>query len=421
MSYKRILSLIISIVACTGSYSQTSLTLEACYQMAIENYPLIKQKSLIEKSTAYTVDNLSKSIWPQIMVNGQASYQSEVASIQIPIAGFNFNPPSKDQYKIFADINQPITELFTTQQQKNLAAQNAQISKQQIDVELYKIKDRINQLFFGILLTNEQLQINQLVDADLVSGKNRINAAIKNGVDYKSSLDKINAEIIKNQQREIELMANKKAFTDMLGYFIQQNEINTYTLVKPLSVEKFGEIKRPEINYFDTKQHIFSTQARIIKNKNIPRFSLFLQTGVGKPSPLNFISNSFKPYAIGGVKASWNITNWYVQKNELSQIKIDQQNNELQKELFIFNTQFNGQQQSSDIVKLKNLIEKDASLLELRHAVTNASKIQLENGVITTNDYIKEINAEDQARQQKLLHEIQLLMAQYNLQFTLGN
>lgn len=422
LNYHTFLYLAFLLVVATGAKAQSILTLDECYTLASEHYPIIKQKGLIDQSSDYTISNISKGVWPQVTLNGQATYQSEVTSIKVNIPGLKFDAPSKDQYKLYADIAQPITEFFTVKDQKELSEKNAEIQKLNVNVEMYKLRDRINQLYFGILLVDEQLKLNKLVDNDLVTGKSRVESAIKNGVDYKSSLDKIKAEEIKNQQRAIELRAMRKAYSDMLSYFINKQLDEQMILSKPVNLSlNTNSINRPELKVFDNKNSTYSLQEKIIRNKNIPKVSLFLQAGAGKPSPLNMISNSFAPYALGGIRANWSFMSWYTQKNEKSLLHIDQQLNDLQKELFLFNTNLTTRQQRNELNKLNELIQTDDDLVNLRASVKNTSNVQLENGVITTNDYIREVNAEDQARQSKLLHQIQLLMAQYNLQNTLGN
>lgn len=405
----------------TDSFAQSSLTLEECYQLANQHFPVIRQKDLINKSSEYNISNISRGILPQLTLNGQATYQSEVTSIAVNIPGVQFDAPSKDQYKVYADINQPITELFTIKNQKDLTAKNAEISNQNIDVELYKLRDRINQIYFGVLLADEQLKLNELVENDLEAGKNRVNAAIQNGVDYKSSLDKIKAELIKNDQRAIELRSQRKAYTDMMGYFINMDIDERTQFVTPSAQIVNTTNNRPELKVFENKNSTYLIQEKIINNKNLPKLSLFLQTGAGKPSPLNMISNSFRPYYLGGIRATWSIMSLYTQKNEKLLLHLDRQANEIQKDIFLFNSNITTRQQNNEIIRLNELIKTDGELVALRSSVKNTSNIQLENGIITTNDFIKEVNAEDQARQTQLLHTIQLLMAQYNLQNTLGN
>ncbi len=401
--------------------SQQILTLEECYSLANDNYSLIRQQELISKSAAYTVSNITKGILPQVILNAQATYQSDVTAIKISLPGLKFDAPSKDQYKAYADIAQPITELFTIRDQKELAEKNAEIQHQSVDVDLYKIRDRINQLYFGILLVDEQLSLNKLVTTDLEAGRKRVESAIQNGVDYKSSLDKIKAELIRNNQRAIELKSQRNACADMLGYFINKKIDGNTRVMTPPVLSLASTNNRPELKMFDNKHTSYALQERIVRNKNIPHVSIFLQAGAGKPNPLNMISNSFSPYYLGGLRLNWSLMNLYTGKNERSLLHLDRQSNDIQRELFLFNSKLIEKQQSNEIAKLNELLQSDDELVGLRTSVKQTSGIQLENGIITTNDYIREVNAEDQARQAKVLHQIQLLIAQYNLQNTAGN
>ncbi len=413
------LFLLVLSLCCHSVNAQQMITLNQCYQWAEQNYPLIKQKDLINRSEGLTVSNLDKGILPQISFNGQASIQSEVPVFKIP--GINFNGPSKDQYKIYAEVNQPLTELYTVKTQKEFQQAQTAIQQQNLETELYKIRDRINQLFFGILFSEKQLTLNELSRKDIETGIKKVTAAIKNGVDYKSSLDKLKAELIHNEQRNIELNSQRKGFTEMLSFFINKTIDDSTTIQEPGLPNLTDSIKRPEIKTFDLKGKIYAIQEKLIQNKNIPHIGIFMQGGAGQPSPLNFISGNMRPFFLGGLRINWSLNNYYTKKNEKSLIQIDKKNNELQKELFIFNTQLQIKQQNNELIKLNTLIQTDEELVALRNSIKKTSQIQLENGIITSNDYIKEVNAEDQARQNKALHEIQLLIASYNLQFTTAN
>ncbi len=407
------------IFCCYSLQAQQKITLKDCYEWANQNYPLIKQKDLIGKTAQYNLSNLEKGILPQISLNGQATLQSEVTSFKIP--GINYNPPSKDQYKVYAEINQPLTELYTVKTLKELQKAQTTVQEENLSVDLYKIKERINQLFFSILLADEQRKLNALNRKDIESGISKVTAAINNGVDYKSSLDKLKAELIRNEQRDIEINAQRSAYSDMLSYFTNQKLNSKDIFMSPEVPILSTNINRPELKAFASREKILNVQEKLIHNKNIPKFSVFMQGGAGQPSPLNFIARDLRPFFIGGLRLNWSFNNLYTQKNDKLLIGIERKNNDLQKELFIFNTHLMVQQQNNELIKLNQLIQTDDQLVGLRNSIKTTSQVQLENGVITANDYIKEVNAEDQARQNKAMHQIQLLIAQYNLQFTTGN
>ncbi len=403
--------------------SQTSkaITLADCYALAKQNYPLIKQRELILKSKEYSLNNLSKGYLPQLSINGQATYQSDVTSIPISLPGVVVPSLPKDQYKLYGEINQPLTDLVTIKHQKELQKINYAVQEENLEAELYKLQERINQLFFGTLLIDEQVKQNELLKKDIQTGLTKINAAIKNGIELKSNENKLKAELLKANQREIELRSARKAYTDMLGLFMNQSIDENTVFEKPISPVQASSINRPELKVYETRNKSYEVQKKLINSKNLPKFALFIQGGVGKPSPVNLFSQDLSTYYIGGLRLNWALSNLYTYKKEKLQIDIDQKIMETQKETFLFNTNFSLKQQSAEVIKLQELLKSDSEIIELRSSVKTIANAQLENGIITTNDFIKEVNAEDQARQTKLLHEIQLLIAQYTYQNTAGN
>lgn len=394
-----------------------SLTLDSCQYLAKENYPLIKQHQLIEKTNEYTIANISKGFLPQINIAGQATYQSDVT--QFPKAIPGITALTKDQYKIYAEVNQPIYDGGVIQQQKNLQEANTIVDQQKLEVELYKLRDRINQLFFGVLLVQAQQKQNELMKNDIQLGLNKINAAIANGTALKSSADVLKAQLLQTNQQTIELQSNRKAFADMLGFFINR-QINENTVFeKPQNIIPSQEIRRPELQMFDYQNKIFDAQNNLLTAKNRPKVSFFVQGGFGKPA-FNILSNNFDPFYIGGLRLTFPISGFYTLKNERALININRQNASIQKETFLFNTNVVLQQQNEDIVKLQKILQTDEEIIPLRTHIKETALAQLNYGVINSSDYLHEVNAENTARQNKILHQIQLLVAEYNEQNTVG-
>lgn len=396
------------------------ITIHECYTLAKENYPLLKQRDLITKSKEYTVQNASKAYLPQVSINGQATYQSEVTRIPIQLPGMDVPSLSKDQYKLYGEINQPIFDGGVIRQQKQTHEANAMVEQQKLEVELYKLNERINQLYFGILMIDEQSKQSDLLKKDIQLGINKTETAIANGTAFKSSLDALKAELLKVNQRSIELKATRKGYTDMLSLFVNRTIDEQTELVIPQSPLTPQTITRPELKMYDYQSKSLDVQSRTITAKNLPKLNLFLQGGYGRPA-LNMLSNDFEAYYIGGVRLNWSLSGLYTYGKEKELVAINRKNIELQKETFLFNTQHVLKQQNAEISKLQQLLSTDDEIIELRTNVKNTSSTQLQNGVINTSDYLREVNAEDQARQTRILHTIQLLMAQYNQQTTTGN
>lgn len=394
-----------------------TVTLDTCHTLAKKNYPLVKQYELIAKTREYSLENIAKGYLPQINISGQASYQSDVTGLPKSIAGAPVI--SKDQYKIYGDINQPIYDGGVIKQQKKLAEANSIVDQQKIEVELYKLKDRINQLYFGILIIDEQLKQNVLMKNDIQLGLNKVNAQIANGTALRSNADILKAELLKADQQTIGLQSNRKAFADMLGLFINRAVDSNTVFIKPPNIVTSSEVKRPELLMYDYQNIIFDSQNNLLSAQNRPKLSLFVQGGFGRPA-LNFLSNSFDPFYISGLRLSFPITGFYSLKNNRQLINIQRQNMAVQKEIFLFNTHLAVKQQNNDILKLEQFLKTDDEIILLRTNVKKASLAQLENGVINSSDYMREVNAEDNAMQSKILHETQLLMAEYNERNTVG-
>ena len=419
---KRILIIIINYsLVIINSSAQESLSLQKAYDLAQQNYPLIKQRDLIKQTAGYTVDNLSKGFLPQVSLSGQATYQSAVTGLKIPVAGIPVSSVSKGQYKLLADVNQLIYDGGIIKEQKNIQQLNDETEQQKVEVEFYKLKERINQFFLGILFLDEQLKQVNLIKADLNNGIKKVKAQVDNGIAFNSNLNLLKAELLKADQREIELKSSRKGLIDVLGLFIGQALPEQTSLETPVAVIPLisAEIIRPELKLFSAQEKLLGGQFHLIDSRNKPRAGLFFQGGYGKPG-LNFLKNEFAFFYTTGVRFNWSFGGLYTQKNEKKIIELNQKTVDIQKEVFLLNTNTQLKQQQSEIDKLQQLIVTDGEIIDLRIKVNDAARAQLENGVITANDYLREVNAEDQARQSLITHRIQLLQAQINYQTISG-
>ena len=400
--------------------AQETITLEQCYQWSRENYPLIKKQELIKKAEQYTTENALKGWLPQVNITAQATYQNDVTQFPVKLPNVNVEPLSKDQYKVFADVSQTIYDGGNIRNQKNLAKIQSEVQTIQTEVELDKLKERINQLYFGILQTNKQWTQLQFTKLDIKEGIKKAEAQLKNGVIFRSNLDVLKAELVKIEQKEIELQAIKQNFVQMLSYFIKKNIDENTQLETPEKILLTKNNNRSELKLFDAQKQLLETQRKIINTKNTPKLGAFFQGGYGKPG-FNMLKNEFDIFYIGGIRLNIPISGFYTQKNDLALLENQSQEIEIQRENFLFNQNFIEIQQRNDLEKIQNLIDKDNELIELRKNIKTASLAQLENGVINTNDYLREVTAEEQAILTKITHEIQYLLTQYNLKAQLNN
>jgi outer membrane protein TolC len=396
------------------------LTLDSAYQLAKSNYPLIKQRELIKQTTDLNLENLSKGHLPQFAINAQGTYQSEVTQVSIPLPGVKIDPLSKDQYKITADVSQLVYDGGLIREQKLAQQLIEKTDAQKLEVELYKLKDRVNQLFLGIFLIDEQLKQASLMKADIENGIKKTEALVQNGTAFRSNLNALKAESLKADQRIIELKAVKEYLVNTLSIFIGKPLPQDVILAQPSNPSLQNNINRPELSLYQAQASFLEQQKKLLRAKNQPKASLFLQGGYGRPG-LNMLKNEFDWFYITGIRVNWSLSGLYTYRNEIRLTDINKQMIDIQKETFLLNLNSQLPQQQSEINKYEKLIDADIQIIELRKSVKEAALAQLENGVITSNDYLREVNAEDQARVSLITHQLQLLQAKINYQTITGN
>ncbi|MTK53078.1 TolC family protein [Paludibacter sp.] len=396
------------------------LTIENCQQKARENYPQIKQYDLIRQTEEYSLSNANKGYLPQFSLSGKATYQSEVTQLPIKLPGISVSSLSKDQYQATAEVNQLIWDGGVIKSQKNITRASSSVDVQKNEVDLYALTDRVNQLFFGILSLNEQLVQNDLLQKELQTNYEKISAYMQGGIGNQADLDAIRVEQLKAKQRRMEMAATQKSFCDMLAAFIGEPVTKPNTLIKPEKNIVADTNNRPELKLFDAQSSLLDSQISSVKAGNMPKLNLFVQGGIGRPG-LNMLNNDFAPFYIGGVRLSWNFGGFYTQKNNLRKIELDKHSVSVQKETFLFNSQLKSLQQKNEIAKIGAVIEDDDEIIRLRTNIKNASQAKVLNGTLSVSDLIRDVNAESQAKQDKALHEVQLLQAIYNLKETTNN
>lgn len=388
------------------------LTLENCQEKAKANYPLVKQYGLIEQTNQYNISNANKGYLPQLSLSARATYQSDVISINLNGKQLN---QDKDQYQAMLEASQLIWDGGIISAQKKITKASTDVDKQKLEVDLFNLNERVNQLFFGILLLDEQIKQTVTLQDELDVNYKRVLSYKQNGVANQSDLDAIKVEQINANQRATELKSTQKAYKLMLGALI--GTPIKEKLVKPeisLTVLDDSTNNRPELKLFDAQNSLFESQKSLLHAGNLPKIGLFGQLGYGKPG-LNMLNNGFSDFYLGGIRLSWNFSGLYTQKDNIEKLELNKKMVDAQKETFLFNIDLKNKQQQTEIEKLQNTLSNDDEIIRLRGNIKKASTAKLENGTLTVTDLIRDINAENIAKQTKSLHEIQLLMTIYQL------
>ena len=414
------LSLLLTAGSSSMAQNNASLTLEQCYDMLAKTSPLAQQKMLTITAGNLAEKNQNLKWLPQADLNAQATYQSAVTSFPVKLPNVTVDELSRDQYKGTLDIIQPVYDGGIISAQKKLQHAGTGLEAQRVEVDIYQLKAKVNQYFFMALLMEENIKLMNLVKEDIESNSKKVSAQAANGIATHTNADVLKAELLKTTQRIIEYSATRKASLEALeiltGSMIDQNT----KLVKPVHAADGDEtINRPELKLFDFQKEQFRLQSKLVSAKSNPKFSLFANGGYGKPG-LNMLKNEFQWFYIGGVKLSIPITGQFTKQRDQRVLRIQQQIVEKQRENFLSNNKQLLVQQKNEVEKFSRLVSTDAEIVALRTKIKENAAVRLANGIITSSDYITELNAESQAMLTQKLHEVQWLQSQYNYKLILG-
>lgn len=405
----------LTVLLLSHTVGSAQISLEDCYRKGRENYPLIKQQALIEKTNEYNLSNAGKGYLPQLQFSAKASYQSEVTKIPIPIEGIE--EMNKDQYGLTLDLTQTLWDGGEIQSRKKEIRAASEIDQREWEVNMYTIRSRINQLYFGILLLDAQLRQNNLYQEDLKKNYDKIVSYVDNGIAHQADLDAVKVEWLKAKQTCIQLMHNRSAYLTMLSSFIGENLPADTHLEKPDALSTGSwEINRPELARLEAQIKNFEAQKSMVDASLMPKIGLFATGGYGRPS-LDMLANDFQPYVIGGIRLSWNMGNFYTQKDKKRLIATGIRSVETQRETFLFNTRQEMTRQEKEIASYREQLRYDDEIIALRHSVKRSSEAKMANGTLSGIDLVRDINSEYLAIEEKNMHEIKMLLALYDLKF----
>ena len=415
-----ILIWIILLEAIVMTYGQTKITLNDCRSKAREKYPLIKQKLDINKARDKKIDSYNTVYYPQLSLNAQATYQSDVIEFPVKLPLVTFPVINKDSYKATLDLTQVIWDGGAVTGQKNLEQKSAQADEENIEVELYKINDNINKLYFSVLLLDKNISIVEIYINDLSTKLKVIESAIANGAMIATNADAIKVEILKLKQQKAELAESRMATIKTLSDYIE-SDIPAESVFELATTESnTAKINRPEYKYFDMQLEKLKAQSDLTDVKLMPKIAGFFQYGYGRPG-LNMLKNDFTTFYIAGLKFSWTPWNWNQSGLESEAIMAVADMVKIQKETFDKNLTININRAMSEIKKYTEISSFDDEILSLKTRIAKASESQFLNGAMTSAEYLSDKNSELQALQNKELHCLQLLKAKEDLNNLTGN
>lgn len=412
---------IIFAIAPILAFAQQTLTLEECYALAEKNYPLAKQTALLEEKTNSEIKVLENERLPKLDLNAQASYQSDVIEFPLQIPDSNIEPPNKDQYRATIDANQLIYKGGSIAANTRLKTAELETQQQQVAVNLYTLKSRINNNYFSVLLFQEQEKLLLSKMEQLDARLKETNAGVKYGAVLPASGQLLEAELLKLKQQLSQINFDREKALKNLSLLIFQNLDNDTTLDNPdILVAPEIDSKRPELELFNLQETQLETSKEVISKSNYPKLFGFAQAGYGNPG-LNMLDNSFQDFYMVGLKLNWNIFDWGKTKEKKQAVDISKEIVSTEKETFLLNNQMQQKEVESDINKYEAMLLKDTEIIVLREKVLQATTSQLQNGAITSSEYITELNNLYEARIDQQLHEVQLTLAKANYKIIKGD
>jgi outer membrane protein TolC len=418
ITYLTLLWLLLSATVLLG---QEPVTLDQCQGWARENHPVLRQSGLYQQILELKNENNATSLLPQLTLNGQATYQSDVTKIAISIPNMHIPTVDKDQYKIYLDLRQTIWDGGLSKARELINASENAGNQQQVEVELYQLKENVNRFFFTSFLIQENLNILEQKTQVLGERRKMMESAVKNGMMLSSELDQLLADLIKTQQTILELKSNRETVLSALAIMTGKPAEQLQSLKLDNSAIAVDQpIQRPEINLFARQAELLDANAEMLKKQRNPKLFGFGQAGYGKPG-LNMLNSEFDTYYLVGVGFNWNVLDWKNTQRQRQVLKLQQEIVQTKQESFLRNIDIASDQQNKQIAQLSELLRTDEELIRVRQRITKTSSSKLENGSITMADYIQDLNAETSAKLTLETHRIQLKEAQVKLSNIKGN
>ena len=404
--------IILTILITFPSAAQQSITLEECYSLVAKNYPLAKQTQLFEDQNKLESEVITNTKLPQIHLDAQATYQSDV--IEIPIPNSTIEGLNKDQYRATVTVNQLIYNGGATDATLNVKSAQTKTKQKQVEVNLYQLKQMINQLYFSILLSQETNLLLESKQTQLLAKLKEVQSGIKYGVILPSSDKVLEAELLKLGQQFSEVESNKTTLIESLSSIIGQSLENATTFQNPLVETPIKtELNRPELELFQIKREEIESNDALLAKQNSPKLLGFATGGYGNPG-LNMLDNSFQPFYTVGIKLNWNVFDWNSNKKQRQSLAINKDIVDTETETFTLNTNIELNQQQKEMNKIEGFISSDLEIINLRKDVLKSADSQLKNGVITSSAYITELTNLYEDENTLIKHKIQLQLAKAN-------
>ena len=424
---KRFLPLVVSLLGSLPLFAQVAL--EECVTLAQENYPLIRKYGLLAQVEEIDLSEINKSWLPQVSLYGQGTAQNETPSLPeslarvIDQAGMDMKGVDEWQYKAGVDIRQNVWDGGESKAQKNTARAERAERQAALGVQLYAVRERVEDLFFAILLLDEQIAQTRNMLNLLENNLDKLRVMLRHGTAMQSDVDMVEAQCLSVKQQLIQAERSSKSYREVLGLFTGK-QLAGQELLKPDSSIPHDLVpNRPELRHFEAQAQVNEAKKASVAASTMPRISLFAQAYYGYPGFDYFESMMGRDPSVNllaGVKVSWNLGAFYHKKNENRKLRLASDNIAVERDVFLFNTNLKIRSQLNRIDELRAVMQENKRIVELRERVRKAAESQLDNGIIDATGLLAKLTEEKQARLTASYHEIQLLQGIYRLKYTLN-
>ena len=405
-----------------------SQTLEECQRAAEQNFPLIRQYGLIEKTTDLNVANIQKGWLPQVSASAQATLQSDVPAFPDEFQklyqqmGITMEGLERDQYRVGIDVQQTVYDGGNIKSQKEIARRQGELHSRQNEVTMYNVRRRVNEMYFSLLLIDEQIRLNADLQTVLEGNEKKLAAMLKGGTASESDWQNVKAERLNVVQKMTGLKSQRTALVRMLSTFCAM-EVNR--LVKPEIPENTGSTVnlRPELKTIDAQLRLADAKEKALDATLMPRLGVFAQGYYGYPGYNMFEDMTGRKLSWNGIigaRLTWNIGALYSRKNDKAKLQAERETAEANRERFLLDNKMEQIQQNENISRYRQLMTDDEEIISLRSSIRKAAESKLAHGIIDVNDLVREINSENKARVEQCIHEIEMLKEIYNLKITTG-
>lgn len=403
------------------------LSLGELHDAARQNDPRLRQLELEAEQSELRLRNLEAERRPALTVEGQAQYQSDVVELPFAPPGGGSPPsPPNDTYDASIRVEQTLLDPMRAARE---AAERARLAEAQarIDTALFSLRQDVNEAFFAATsLQEREAQISTAI-TDLEARLREAGIRVAEGVALPSEAAAIEAALLARRQEALRLRAQRRAalqrLSDVTGRAIDANErLELPELAEAVRAARarIDDVReRPEHRQFARARERLESQKDLLAAQEKPRVSAYGRAGYGKPG-LNFLSDDFDAYWLGGVRLQWQPWNWGTLERERQILALQQEAIDADEAAFVRAMRRSLQNDLAAIDHLDEVVALDNRIVALRELIDRETTARYEERVATAAELVDKKTDVLEARLVRAAHEVELAQARARILTVLG-